>query len=463
MPQIVVFLGPSLRRDRAQSILDAIYLPPAGQSDLLSAVAIYRPDAIGLIDGVFLERPAVWHKEILYALNQGIAVYGASSMGALRAAETAAFGMIGVGEIYQRYASGELIDDDEVALVYGPGETGYQPLSEPMVNVRATLQLAWKAGIISEPLYHQLIAIAKSIYFPDRTFASIFEQAVTMQLLTSEQTPLQAFVREHYVDLKQQDALLLLQTLGDRFPAGSASAPATPAATPGNFELGQTHVYTTLFECERQVQRQGVAIPLRRIAECVALHAADFDDLNFHSLNRLLAQILATLLKIEVESPEIEQEQQRFRTKYQLQRDSDFKQWLQDNDMAAPEFQALMQELAVCRRLHRWLLNRQAYQRNVKGLLNELRLRNAYPAWADAVASQEQLLQEHAVELKDLRYHNQNLKHLLQDHLRETDCTIPPISLPDWLLETGFLNLACLQFELVRARTAREILSEPAP
>jgi hypothetical protein len=141
MKKIVIFLGPSLPIAEAREILDAVYLPPAKQSDLLSAVTTYKPDIIGLIDGVFLNLPSVWHKEILYALEQGVAVYGASSMGALRAAETEAFGMVGVGEIYRMYASGELLDDDEVVMVHGPEDTGYRPFSEPMVNVRATFRV----------------------------------------------------------------------------------------------------------------------------------------------------------------------------------------------------------------------------------------------------------------------------------------------------------------------------------
>src|SRR4028119_969681 len=177
MKKIVIFLGPSLPIAEAREILDAVYLPPAKQSDLLSAVTTYSPDIIGLIDGVFLSLPSVWHKEILYALEQGVAVYGASSMGALRAAETEAFGMVGVGEIYQLYASGELIDDDEVALVHGLEDTGYRPLSEPMVNVRATFRRAKDEGVIATKLFEQLTAIAKSIYFPGRTFPAIFSKA----------------------------------------------------------------------------------------------------------------------------------------------------------------------------------------------------------------------------------------------------------------------------------------------
>jgi hypothetical protein len=89
---VVVFLGPTLSHDDARDVLDAEYLPPAAHGDVLRA-ALRRPRAIALVDGVFERVPAVWHKEILFALSEGIHVYGAASMGALRAAELDAFGM----------------------------------------------------------------------------------------------------------------------------------------------------------------------------------------------------------------------------------------------------------------------------------------------------------------------------------------------------------------------------------
>ena len=57
---------------------------------------------------------------------------GAGSIGALRAAELEAFGMVGEGRIFEAYRSGVLEpydtpfeDDDEVAVVHAPAELGY--------------------------------------------------------------------------------------------------------------------------------------------------------------------------------------------------------------------------------------------------------------------------------------------------------------------------------------------------
>ena len=104
---LVAFLGPSLPADEARRIAPgAALLPPAGQGDVWPALE-RRPRAIALVDGVFEGRPSVWHHELLDALDAGVAVFGGASMGALRAAELAGHGMVGVGEIHRAYATGE--------------------------------------------------------------------------------------------------------------------------------------------------------------------------------------------------------------------------------------------------------------------------------------------------------------------------------------------------------------------
>ena len=53
----------------------------------------------------------------------------------------------GVGRIFEAFRDGVLEDDDEVAVVHGPPETGYLALSEPMVNIRGTLGRAEAVGV----------------------------------------------------------------------------------------------------------------------------------------------------------------------------------------------------------------------------------------------------------------------------------------------------------------------------
>ncbi|HEY4002700.1 MAG TPA: TfuA-like protein [Candidatus Xenobia bacterium] len=163
---VLCFLGPTLPVEEGRPHLDAIFLPPVSQGDLLAAVLQYRPVAVGIVDGYFDQVPAVWHKEILWAMAQGVHVFGSSSMGALRAAELHPFGMVGVGRIFEQFRDGLLEDDDEVAVVHAPAADGFRALSEAMVNIRA--------AIPEEP---ELIDWAKSLYYPDRTWGALEARA----------------------------------------------------------------------------------------------------------------------------------------------------------------------------------------------------------------------------------------------------------------------------------------------
>jgi hypothetical protein len=207
MQRIIVFLGPSLEREAAEKILPAEYRPPAKRGDLLRA-AEEGAAIIGLIDGVFHQESAVAHREILAAVKKGVNVVGASSMGALRAAEMDTLGMTGIGEVYRMYRSGELISDDEVALVFDP-ETGLS-LSEPLVNIRFTLKRAVADGIISEQEHAALLSAARSLFYPQRTYQKIVTSAGD-SLADPSRARFLAWVPDHAVDRKRMDAIEALE------------------------------------------------------------------------------------------------------------------------------------------------------------------------------------------------------------------------------------------------------------
>ena len=207
MRRIIVFLGPSLERATAVTMLPAEYRPPAKRGDLLWAVQD-GADVIGLIDGVFHQESAVAHREILTAIKKGVRVVGASSMGALRAAEMDTLGMTGIGEVYQMYKSGNLISDDEVALVFDP-ESGIS-LSEALVNIRFTLREAEQQEIITPQDHVALLAAAQAVFYPQRTYGRIVsESGAAIDQETRER--FLAWVKLHAVDQKRQDAIAALE------------------------------------------------------------------------------------------------------------------------------------------------------------------------------------------------------------------------------------------------------------
>ena len=208
----VIFAGPTINADAIRAALDAEVLPPVAQGDVYR-IARQRPPAIGIVDGYFEGVPSVWHKEILWAMEQGIPVFGSASMGALRAAELHEFGMIGVGSIFEAYLKGEIADDDEVAVLHGPSELGFMALSEPMVSIRTTAERATAAGVLTPDAAELVIATAKSLHYKTRTW-----DEVSARLL--HEPSLAAFfpwLPSGKVDAKGEDARAMLDRMAAFF------------------------------------------------------------------------------------------------------------------------------------------------------------------------------------------------------------------------------------------------------
>jgi hypothetical protein len=168
----VVFLGPSLRLTEAAKILpDAWYAAPCKCGDILRTLRI-KPARVLLIDGYFSSTAAPWHKEFLVALEHGVEIYGASSMGAIRAAELQSFGMIGIGRIYTDYASGRLEGDDEVAVAHLDESKGYSALSDALCTIRYTMDSAVTNQLIDQVTAETIVEHARTAFYPSRTFHS---------------------------------------------------------------------------------------------------------------------------------------------------------------------------------------------------------------------------------------------------------------------------------------------------
>ena len=238
-----VFLGPSLPRAEAELLLPAIYLDPISMGELYTLVRTRaRPgDRVAIIDGFFEQVPAVWHKEILYAIEQGVTVYGASSMGALRAAELHPFGMRGVGRIFEAYRDLVLEDDDEVAVAHAMRDDGYRSLSTAMVSIRFGLDALRVQNRISSEQHDTLCAHAKSQHYNVRSWADTYAYARTSRMGGEVLEAIAAVANQP--DAKANDAMALLRHL--------ATTGDTPEAAPVPcFVLEQTGLWRDLVQSQ---------------------------------------------------------------------------------------------------------------------------------------------------------------------------------------------------------------------
>ena len=215
----VVFLGPSLDSNEAAKHLEARYLPPIRRGDLPRVIAD-GAQAIGIIDGEFGQSLAVSVMEISAGLKQGIHIWGAASMGALRAVECQSVGMLGVGWIFQKYAEGFLRADDEVALLFDP--RSYSATTIPLVNVRWALQTAIEEGVLSGSSEAALLKLARAVRFTGRTYEALLE-AVSGSPFNTEMRTLVEFMKKDPLrsDRKRLDALLLLEAMREGIPLPS--------------------------------------------------------------------------------------------------------------------------------------------------------------------------------------------------------------------------------------------------
>lgn len=209
----VVFAGPSIH-GIAGHFAGLDLRGPAACGDILDAVR-QGIKVIGLVDGLYGDCAAVWHKEILYALSSGVTVFGAASMGALRAAECAAFGMIGIGHVFEDYRDGRRFSDADVAVNHAPRELGYSPLTVALIDAEATLAACGTSFGPAER--NALLDAARSLHFTRRSWRSVTTEAG----LEAEAANLLA---AHAVSVKRSDATLLLTMLN----GGALPTPPPP-------------------------------------------------------------------------------------------------------------------------------------------------------------------------------------------------------------------------------------------
>lgn len=195
MIKTIVFIETSLSVIEAKKILaDADFMPSVKKGDVIQAIKS-NYQRIVIIDGNFGWTASVWHKEILIALDYGIEVFGGSSMGAIRAAELYVYGMQGVGKVYSMYKNAVIEGDDEVALVYSPFNNQQ---TIPLVNVRVTLE---KMDFQDK---ESIFSLIQGIFYVERTWEKIAE-------VVSKETMQE--IQLHYVDIKKEDAIALLNHL----------------------------------------------------------------------------------------------------------------------------------------------------------------------------------------------------------------------------------------------------------
>ena len=446
MNRAIIFLGPTLSREEACAEFDAIYLDPVAQGDVYRA-ARERPFAIGIIDGYFERVPAVWHKEILWALTQRIHVFGASSMGALRAAELSRFGMKGVGEIFKAYDTGELEDDDEVAVAHGDASTGYRTVSEPMVNIRATLKIAESSNVIGAQLRQQLESLAKGLFYPDRSFPQLYVLAAEHGVPKDEIEALRTFVSSNRVDQKRADALELLRAMRECCELGEP----LPAPT---FSFAHTEAWDQVVdwaETQPPITLQSQSSSADQLAAEARLLGASGQAIVSAGFNRAVANALARRLGLDDEPERSAKRDRAIRQSAGAgpgngsNTDAHFDRWLEQQGLTNESYEDFLQREA---RLE-WLKERYRDDLN-RHIVDELRQTGLHAQLALRANEKEKLLAKHLRQSSKLEDAGLNRSELFTWYFEQRlGCPVPR-DLDIFLTDNGLESVSALEHEALR-------------
>lgn len=385
---VCIFTGPTLPPAEAAKILDAEFLPPAAIGDVYRT-ACGKPWAIGIIDGIFENIPSVWHKEILWAMAQGIHVFGAASMGALRAAELCAYGMVGVGRIFEAYRDGVIEDDDEVAVVHGPPELGYIQTSEAMVNIRATLHKATAEGVLAPADGEALTSLAKSLYYKQRGYDRLLAEAARHQLSPETIARLKAWLPANRVNQKRLDAVEMLEQI-----KRMSATDRTPKDVSYHFERT-----TFWMAVERQYAPAAAAGSDRspaaeadELLEELRLDAPLFRRTKAAALLRALMRSVLGEQGWEPSLAQLQEATRRFVRERNLQSAVELDAWLADRDLSRDDFLQLMAD-----EKRRETVERSLAPTVAQVMIDELRLGDDFTALRQRVRHKRDVLQRRGV------------------------------------------------------------------
>ena len=186
---------------------------------------------------------------------------------------------IGVGAIYHKYRTGEIVDDDEVALLHLSEAENFQPCSLPMINIRLFPQPGMQSQlkIITQKFATEFLNIAKNIFYKERT-------EEVLQAKSTHLTDIQLFLtwfKNNYINQKELDAKEVLLSLNHNLHK------------PNHSQLNERNFSNTaLF---RNLKIDNLAIPFRTfndwlpIGDKVNISAKFFDE---YSLSKQLAKAI---------------------------------------------------------------------------------------------------------------------------------------------------------------------------
>jgi hypothetical protein len=422
--KVLIYAGPSLDSNTIAEQLgdcDVLLKPPVKHGDFASDVLEFEPTHILILDGLFHHSLSLWHKEVIWALQiPGVkGIYGASSMGALRAADLADYGVIGCGKIFNWFYEGIISDESEVACVYGED---YKELTIPLVNVRGALLQDIEGGIVALYEADYIFSRARAIHWTERTIKAL-ENA-------------HPYLPSIFHDQKKVDALELLCTFRDLEPIE------------GYQKLGE-EALSGLFAAQFERDRSVDGVKLQDLDAYIMLHDAEYEQHAADSDHRQLALLLADVYRIQCSFAELDQEWQRFNLRMAIRSQYEYERWIQENHSNAKDLLRMLREEVRLRKLRRALMVRSGPRRRTQRLLDYFKLSRQYKYWVNAASAREEAIRKNGGE-EALSFGGEiDVARQLNAHAQRNGLAIT-CSLSDYTSECGFGSARELMLALSR-------------
>jgi len=229
--QAVVFVGPSCPPEPIREALPGAWIVPPVQRGDLYRYRLLNVSVFVVLDGVFANQLAVSPREVVDVLQDGAAVVGAASMGALRAADCGPAGAVGFGRIFRLFRRRVLSSEDEVAVAFLP-ERPYPAMTASLAGLRFALRRAYRRGVIRADVAGALIGAAEALPHDRRSWRAI-TQAAGVEVSEGQMAVLKSF------DIKREDALGCCRWTARQMASGALKAAPRERGASGLGTLGR--------------------------------------------------------------------------------------------------------------------------------------------------------------------------------------------------------------------------------
>ena len=450
---VCIFTGPTITAAEAAVELDAVYFPPAAEGDVYRA-ALRCPQAVGIIDGYFQDVPSVRLKEILWAMSRGVHVFGCSSIGALRATELEAFGMEGVGTVFELFRDGILEDDDEVAVAHGPAELGYPALSEAMVNIRQTLRKAELEKVISADARAALEQEAKRLFYPERSYSAVLRHAPELGIAEAQLARLRDWLPEGQVNQKREDAVAMLRLIGRRMADG-----LEPKRVAYSFE--HTAMWEAVLQNDRDLRTDNEAGPagvsLESLLDELRLNGEPDQQSQLLALERFFAIREADRKGLKVTEESREEAELSFRRERDLQEANQLERWMEKNGLDRHSFAALMADEARLKMVHE-----RVRLDSGNCLPDQLRVSGDYPELLKRAAKKEAVLASFGFKNLSLETAGVTEEELIRWYFEQVLKRALPGDVSAYAESLGFTHPYAFRRALLKEYVYRRFAAEPA-